>query len=418
AEWDPITRYLNDDRLDDVVAHYGSLHNERWEIIGEFPLTHKDVIDGQGNPDTSWAAKIPAETPFFIQTLDKNGMTLVSELTWRSLKSGENRTDCGGCHAHSVEPLDFSTTQAGLQAPIEKVAGVAEKDARIADGMWDLTQGIPLLSSSGVTFSDSNSLDVEFNRDVLPILNANCVSCHTGGGSNGGLILDGTGNDDPWGVLTNKNKSDGGMYSLPQRSKYIRIPQARESLLVWVAYGQRLDGRSNSDRVEDVDYPQSHPSLTLTDFEKRMVARWVDLGGAIDFPDPAGFGYTNDNQLPVINVFRPKRGYNESTNSWSVGFADAKSGVDLSTLEINYAKLIGGVPGAPVEITVTPDLVNSAGVIHVPAPGDIEFGSEYLITVSVRDLAGNLAFDKRKVVFSEPPSPPKFPKNIIIGSNP
>jgi len=395
ARWTQISRYLDDPRLDGVVARYGSLHNESWEILGEFPLTHKATNDLQGNPDSSWMAKIPAETPFLIQTLDKNGMTIVSELVWRALKSGENRSDCGGCHAHSVPALEFSTTQAGKSAPIIGVAGVPNSDERISGGMWDLTTGsIPTLSSTGVSFINQRSLSVEFNRDILPIINNRCTSCHTAGASNGGLILDGAAPNDAWGVLTNNDDGTWDGYSLPQRSKYIRIPQARESLLVWAAYGERLDGRTNSSRPDDVDYPTNHPALSLTDLEKRSIARWVDLGSPINFPTTDGFGYTDDNQLPVINVFRPKRGYNATPVNWKIGVTDAKSGIDLSTFRATYTPISEqGALGTPVNISIDTSDFSATGVITIPKLNRLK----YLLEISVRDLAGNISIDQRYV---------------------
>jgi hypothetical protein len=187
-----------------VVARYGALHQERWEILGEFPLTHKDTLDSQGNPDTSWVAKVPADTPFLIQTIDANGMTLVSELTWRGLKSGEKRVDCGGCHAHSVEPVDFADTQAGKREPISMVANLDLDDPMIQEGIWDLTKGTtPVLESAGVRKENGYSYGVEFTRDVLPIITETCVGCHTANGSGSMLVLDGsTGDLDAYGALT------------------------------------------------------------------------------------------------------------------------------------------------------------------------------------------------------------------------
>jgi len=148
-----VTEYALASNLDSIVAKYGSFHGERWEILGEFPLSHTDTIDDQGNPDTSWIAKIGADTPHMIQTLDINGMTLNSEMTWRGLKAGEARTDCGGCHIHSGPELDIATTQAGKGVAITGVAGLLDSDFRIANGIWNLTTGsIPVLTENGTEF--------------------------------------------------------------------------------------------------------------------------------------------------------------------------------------------------------------------------------------------------------------------------
>jgi hypothetical protein len=383
ARWNGVSRHLHDNRLEYVVARYGSAHGERWEILGEFPVKKSTVTDGQGNPDTSWLAKIPADTPTFIQTIDDKGMTLVSELAWRALKPGEKRADCGGCHAHSVEPLDIATTEAGQGKPIVNIVGVNSTDPEVKDGIWDLTLNkIPLLNDTGVTFKPGYSYGVEFNRDIIPILNNRCVSCHQAGQSGEKLVL----NVDPWSKL-----SETGDYSknAVQVSRYIRMPQARQSLLVWATWGERLDGRTNAERSDDIDF-LGHPSIAgITDEEKRTIARWVDLGSPIDFPQTDGMGYTDDYQLPVVNMYTPHLGDNSSAQL-KVGFNDAKSGLDWSTLEVKYYKI--GSAEQAVTINVASD-VNAKDILTK----DMGLGSgEYVITVSIKDKAGNIGVASRR----------------------
>ncbi len=102
---------------------------ERLRILGEIPVRKfarsgrlqpaaqdrlKPVTtnDPDGNPDTSFLAKIPADTAFTFQTLDKRGMVLNMAQTWHQLRPGEVRHDCGGCHAHSQKPTEFDLTAA------------------------------------------------------------------------------------------------------------------------------------------------------------------------------------------------------------------------------------------------------------------------------------------------------------------
>jgi hypothetical protein len=346
----PISKFENNDRwksasrligkydYDHIVERFGSYHLESWEILGEFPLNYKSVTDDQNNPDSSWAAKIPSETPFLIQSLDKNGMTLNSELTWRALKSGEVRTDCGGCHAHSIEPLDYETTFSGIRAPIHNIAGTDANSPGLNLGLWDLTTGkIPILSGDGVKYINKRVLGVEFNRDVKPIIEKNCITCHTNKGSAGMLVLDGSNGRSAWDNLSYKRRPDGKKYITPQQSKYIRVPQARQSLLAWVTYGERLDGRTNDTRKDDIDYPTHHPKLSLTDDEKRTIARWIDLGGPIDFPETDGMGYTDDNQLPILEVTITK--IEGEYNQIIVGATDVHSNIDWSSLVITVEKV-------------------------------------------------------------------------------
>ena len=412
ARWDSISRHLLDQRLQYVVSRYGSAHGERWEILGEFPVK-KLTTDGQGNPDTSWLAKIPADTPTFIQTIDNKGMTLTSEITWRALKSGEKRADCGGCHAHSVEPLDFAMTEAGKNSPIVGISGVNSNDPVVKDGIWDLTLGsIPLLDQTGgVTLKPGYSYGVEFNRDIVPILNSRCVSCHQAGQSGAKLIL----NNDPWSAL-----AQTGDYSanLLQVSEYIRMPQARQSKLVWAAWGERLDGRSDADRDDDIDF-NSHPAIPgITDEEKRTIARWVDLGSPIDFPVTDGMGYTDDYQLPVVNIYTPHLWGNTGAGAQlKVGFADAKSGIDKATLSVKYFKIDASIisqlpdPSIVVDDTAIAKLkqaiASAEKTVAIDAVQDIDAkniltkdlglpAGEYVITVSINDHTGNTGVASRR----------------------
>src|SRR5262249_39661150 len=82
---------------------------ERLRILGEIPVRkfenrksksetkNGQPLDPDGNPDTSFLAKIPADIAWTFQTLDKNGMVLNSSQTWHQLRPGEIRHNCGGC---------------------------------------------------------------------------------------------------------------------------------------------------------------------------------------------------------------------------------------------------------------------------------------------------------------------------------
>src|SRR5207247_1527197 len=160
---------------------------ERLRILGEIPVRHfstspdrkggEQPLDPDGNPDTSFLAKIPADVAWTFQTLDKHGMVLNMAQTWHQLRPGEVRTDCGGCHSHSQQPTSFAKTAA------------AQKDYPV----FDLTKQTPLLTSkandtsgkkwdakdeTGLRFAKAVQ-NVEYFRDVKPILDRSCVACHT-----------------------------------------------------------------------------------------------------------------------------------------------------------------------------------------------------------------------------------------------
>lgn len=270
--------------------------SERLRILGEIPVrkfvpAESQPKDPDGNPDTSFLAKIPADTAFTFQTLDKRGMVLNTAQTWHQLRPGEIRNNCGGCHAHSQQPTDFSLTAA------------AQPDYKV----WDLINTTPVLttknrdgskqkwdaaSEAGLRFAKRNGhgvVNVEYWRDIKPILQRSCVACHaskaetrnakretdqslvTSTATNmpaGNFDLDA---DDELVQRENQEKFPGTYYRLalderakfgyrpigydswgyPNASRYIRKMQSRRSLLVWKIFGKRLDGFSNDDHPSE-----------------------------------------------------------------------------------------------------------------------------------------------------------------------
>jgi len=332
-------------------APYSNHPMERLRILGEIPLRKfiegEQPTDPDGNPDTSFLAKIPADVAFTFQTIDKNGMVLNMAQTWHQLRPGEIRHDCGGCHAHSQQPTDFAATFA------------ASKDYKV----FDLTDQTPILTSKSGDESDTQwdpesetglktvdaPHDVEYFRDIQPIFKRSCTACHSKSLKHpaAGLVLD----DDETEIqrlpgtyfrlaaderaefsprrLQQKGDSDQfivrDLFHRDNASHYIWKFQSRRSLLVWKVNGRRLDGWSNdhipSEYIEpgdprrvnlhiprgpevnddsriylgDIDYTGSvmpPPSAVesgkvepLSDEDRRTIVRWIDLGCPIDL-DP------------------------------------------------------------------------------------------------------------------------------------
>src|SRR5205085_11419931 len=165
-------------------------------ILGEIPVRKfpkggaDQPRDPDGNPDTSFLAKIPADVAWTFQTLDKHGMVLNAAQTWHQVRPGEVRTNCGGCHAHSQQPTLFEQTAA----------------AKPGYKVWDLTKETPLLTAKADDFThrkwdtqdetgvrlEQKIKNVEYLRDIKPILNRSCVACHTKAWEKpaGDLVLD------------------------------------------------------------------------------------------------------------------------------------------------------------------------------------------------------------------------------------
>src|SRR5207248_6285720 len=141
----------------------GSYAEERIRILGEFPVRTfskdgKQPLDPDGNPDTSFLAKVPADVAWTFQTIDNNGMVVNMAQTWQQVRPGEVRTNCGGCHAHSQRPTPFEKTAA------------AGKDY----ALFDLTRQAPLLvakklDESRKKWDTGDTTGVRFEKGVKDV---------------------------------------------------------------------------------------------------------------------------------------------------------------------------------------------------------------------------------------------------------
>lgn len=300
---------------------------ERLRILGELPV-RKFTADGSepkdpdGNPDTSFLARLPADQPFTFQLVDKDGMTLTMAQTWHQVRPGEARYDCGGCHAHSQKPTDFHLTAAARDdySLFDLTAGktplVCDKSRDESKRKWDDQD------ATGLRYADHSVVNVEYHRDIRPILERSCVACHTHKSDSpaAGLVLDDdhlatqpafghdSGPDVPvpatyfrLAAWKRYVQSQPGERPTPEAaSRYITKFQSRRSWLVWKIYGRRLDGWQNGDfpsitkvgdlkslrigdqLVEKVDY---NDDKALLDFSKRYNLD-MDYQGSV-MPPPA-----------------------------------------------------------------------------------------------------------------------------------
>lgn len=362
---------------DEGMQFFSHAH-ERLRVLGEIPLRKtgaggQPLLDAEGNPDTSFLARIVADTPFTFQTLDRHGMVLNMSQTWHQLRPGEMRADCGGCHAHSQQPLAFETTAAG-QPGFDVI---------------DLVHTTPLLTEAGgepaLRIEDATHVDVEFLRDIRPILQARCASCHQGSNPPGQLDLADTseivvniegGNlhlprdyyrlaADSAGDFGYPSLLPNGNWRQTNASRYLRPFQSRRSLLVWKLFGARLDGWSNADHptesvpgdaatlpagadpnAADIDYTGAimppPPALPLSAEERLKFVRWIDLGAPIDHGNPAR-GWLLDDLKPTLTISSPRPGMNPAPlGVLRIGSADANSGIAAGSLSVTADFAVNG----------------------------------------------------------------------------
>jgi hypothetical protein len=289
--------------------------------------------------------------------------------------------------------------------------------------------------------------NVEFYRDVKPILDRSCAACHTGTAAQppGNLVLD----DHKIVNLPDSNDVPGSYYRLAMdsagrfghkpingwwrhqnASRYIRMFQSRRSLLVWKIYGARLDGWTNDDfptetvpgnpktlahrgqpiadttanrNLADLDFtgsvmppPQAVKAgkvKPLTDEDKLTLVRWIDLGCPIDLdydpqnPDSRGMGWALDDQRPTLTLSSPKSGVNPPLERILIGMHDYGTGLDMGAFDVRA--------DFPVNQTAAGE--NLASKFTSIAPGVFELKLQKPLTasqpmklsVSVKDRQGN-----------------------------
>lgn len=391
-----------------------NIGNERLRILGEIPVRHDDVTDGNGNVDTSFLAKIPADVPFTFQTLDRNGMVLNMAQTWHQLRPGEVRYDCGGCHAHTKEPLDFHTTVAGQN-------GFTPADLALKTTLLQVAQlnGNPTTQNLNET-----QTTLEYLRDIKPILDTKCAGCHLNNSSDGKLNLhddDNTIDNFPGtyfrlvrdyqaqygnGV---PNNSPQNYFISVQLTRYIRAFQSRQSLLIWKLFGARLDGRANGDRNDDLDYmPDATHANYLTWNEKMNVARWIDLGAPIDLASDncspnAVWGWCEDDLRPTLWASPTVESSNSNVNHIGIGAYDLESGIKNNSLSVKFNVAINGhAPGYNFAQGIN---VANGGTVNVPLGASVNLATlNAVMTVQIRDNAGHVTEIVR--AFSASGSPP------------
>ncbi|MEE2707685.1 MAG: hypothetical protein VX988_11580 [Planctomycetota bacterium] len=425
--------------------------SERLRILGEIPVRKfsgaDQPTDPDGNPDTSFLAKIPADTAFTFQTVDKDGLLLNMSQTWHQLRPGEIRNNCGGCHAHSQKPTEFSLTAA----------------AKPHYEVWNLAAATPLLTdkprdesnkrwnvddSAGLRFSKQEVVNVEYHRDIKPILERSCALCHSSDGKQppaGNLNLAA---DDEQIDIPHTAKVPGTFYRLaadekarfghkppgydtwgyPNASRYIRKFQARRSLLVWKIYGRRLDGFGNDDHPSeskpgerdliqrgqpvdlqrfrakwDIDFVGSRMPppkavaagkvAALSDEDRRTITRWIDLGCPVDLDydpqqaDRAGYGWMLDDNRPILSVAYPRPGANPLLDRILIGAHDYYSGLDAGSLSVTADFEIDDVK--PGENLAAKLQATTAGIWKVELKRPINKLTRGRLFVSVRDRQGN-----------------------------
>lgn len=203
--------------------------------------------------DGSASFFVPARTPVYFQALDEKGHVVQSMRSWTTLMPGETNS-CMGCHESKLQaPPPLSYTPIAVKR-----------------------EPIPLDSFYGPTRGFS------FLKEIQPILDAKCVSCHNTATTNGIDLSRGTlelplGPAGSWGI---SGRTSARAYQnlvtttdWDYRGKYVWWQSAEDSPLLQPPY---RTGSSKSPLVSLLD--AGHYDVVLTKEEYDKICAWIDLG--------------------------------------------------------------------------------------------------------------------------------------------
>lgn len=249
----------------------GHRHATKLSLTGRMPLFA--AVEIPPAADGSLMARIPAKVPVRVVTLDKDHLAVGTlQHQWYATLPGERfpvgiplssyNARCAGCHGAMdgnpntvlAPPTDF-ITQASVTA-----SAYREGDRRVPLDPPTVGAGMFVL--------------VDFRKDVQPILNAKCATCHTGAAAPGGLTLTATPTahyTDAYESLLAPGVGSAGGF------KYVD------------ADGYRARGSYLAERIMNREYDAPHVltgpcppagSAPLTDAEKVTLVRWIEFGAA------------------------------------------------------------------------------------------------------------------------------------------
>jgi len=199
------------------LAHTGTFFLER--ILGMVPV----------EPDGSAYFEAPAMRPLFFVALDERGLSVQRMMSFTSLMPGETMS-CVGCHEPRQRTSSGGPPPMALSKPPAQIQPIA---------------GVPQI--------------FDFGRDIQPVLNRHCVSCHNDEKRAGDLVL----NDD---------------HTIAFNQAYLML-RARKLFIdgndgVNSGLPPRAVGSSASRILTMID--GSHEGVKLTPREQQWMRLWID----------------------------------------------------------------------------------------------------------------------------------------------
>ncbi len=230
-------------------------------IIAEVPAT----------ADRSLYVELAAGVPFYVQGVDDMGVATVTFNQWFFILPGEKlkqvtrrevwNNRCGGCHGSVSGKPGETVGKPDVITQASRV--VANYDRETRTDLPPIAYGL----------EPSSRLEVDFSRDVQPILSASCATngCHDGSRAPDLTDRAGTGRfSGAYDTLTQSGTGSANGYAYVDADG----STARTSYLAEVIMGGELD----APRSYDSNNCPGGSRLSLA--ELRTLMRWMDLGAS------------------------------------------------------------------------------------------------------------------------------------------
>ena len=292
--------------------------------------------------DGSFNVEVPADTVLALQTLDKSGMAIETQLTWTWVRPGETRM-CVGCHE------DRETALSNMDC---------------------LAMHRP---ATPVTTPPDKRRTVDFRRDIMPIIAKRCSPCHDGRKKEpaGGLDLrpgfelvfhrNGFTGRKINGAFFN-HAYEGLLQAPPSRvGTLVMSGAAKYSPLIWRLYGKKLAFTDTRNPYKKPCKPMP-PPRPLTDAEKKLFVEWVDLGAQWD-------NLPGEDDLPGYDAAESAKLAREADRFVRQPIADAKQAFTTRCLECHDMRKMARMktmPHSKVPAMVRRMAAKRKGWVHPP----------------------------------------------------
>ena len=262
-----------------------AINNGSWDVkhvLGTVPV----------EADGSAYFEVPARTPVYFQLLDRRGYVVQTMRSWSTLQPGETQT-CVGCHEgkHEAPPprLSLAALRSGPRQ-LEPFDGLAARHGArnpVTDESLAEREAVQALLTVNAPGGLGPPRGFSYVREIQPIWDRHCVSCHTGGkqadGSDAPFSLRG----DVLAYAYTQCPNNGDATQDPHRAftaSYLNLTRFGygDGPVNWINAQCRPTplppysaGAATSKLLSCLE--AAHYDVRVSEDEKRRVACWIDL---------------------------------------------------------------------------------------------------------------------------------------------